>query len=267
MIAGTLLVDEVLSLRAPATPGSQQRAVSRRVVGGGQVWHTSLAAARAGATVRAAGRRGDDDDADRLRRHLAASGVDVVLRAVGSSRRAVVLDSPPHERAIVSVAGDGVQLPDTAPGTDLAAAGWLHLDGYGLDDDAGDLLLALATAAAAAGLPVSLEPPSISGLGWRRERIRRLPALALLVGRPDEVAACGELLAAAPRDVVTHDGPRPARWRGASGSAAHPSPAGTFGPTLGAGDRFAGGLLATVLAGAGPADALAAATRAAADAG
>ena len=183
VVAGTLLVDEVLSLRTPVTPGSQQRAVSRRIVGGGQVWHTSLAAARAGAPVRATGRCGNDDDAGRLLRYLAESGVDVALRAVGTSRRAVVLDAPPHERAIVSVAGDGARLPDSAPGDDLAGAGWLHLDGFGLDDDSGDLLLALATAAAAAGLPVSLEPPSLSGIDWRRDRMRGLPALAA-PGRP-----------------------------------------------------------------------------------
>ncbi|MFM8772395.1 MAG: DUF3145 family protein [Actinomycetota bacterium] len=51
LIAGKLVVDDVLDCAHPLTPGSNQRALSRTIHGGGQVWHTARAASAAGAAV------------------------------------------------------------------------------------------------------------------------------------------------------------------------------------------------------------------------
>lgn len=264
VVAGTLLVDEVLTLAAPAHPGSAQRALGRVRTGGGQVWHTARAARRAGAHVVVVGRRGADTDGVVLASALAADGVDVRLSDLGVSRRALVLDAPPHERAIVSIAPD----LDARPLGALALppdASRLHLDGYALDDLAGDAVVTLARTAAAQGIPISLEPPSIAGMAARLARLASLPPLSLLVGRPDELAAAAGVLASAPSVVVAHDGPRPVRWWQDDDVWEHPAPEpSTFGPTLGAGDRFTGGLLAALDAGRRPSACLAAGVAAAA---
>lgn len=264
VIAGTLLVDEVLTLAAPAHPGSAQRALGRMRTGGGQVWHTARAARTAGAQVVVVGRRGADADGVELASALADDGVDVRLSDVGSSRRALVLDAPPHERAIVSIAPDDDERPLGALSLPNATRR-LHLDGYALDDLAGDALVTLARTAAAQGIPISLEPPSIGGMAARLTRLASLPPLSVLVGRPDEVAAAAGVLASAATVVVSHDGPRPVRWQQGSDAWEHPAPEpSTFGPTLGAGDRFTGGLLAALDAGRRPAECLAAGVAAAA---
>jgi ribokinase len=250
VVAGTLLVDDVLTLAHPADPGSQQRALAHRITGGGQVWHTSVAAARAGAPVAVVGRCGADAAAERLVTLLKAEGVEVLLHPSGRSRRAIVLDAPPGDRAIVSIAPDARALP-LPPGSVALPrdASWLHLDGYGLDDGSGDALLELARAAAERGVRLSLEPPSTTGLPRRRDRIAALPPLDLLVGRPDEVRDVRALLPVEPREVVTHDGPNPVTYAADGRTATVPVPDGPFEATLGAGDRFTGGLLAGLLRG------------------
>lgn len=268
VVVGTLLVDEVLTLAAPAEPGSQQRATARQVTGGGQVWHTALAAVRAGAAVVVAGRRGADAVGESLAAQLRDAGVIERLIAAGASRRAVVLDAPPAERAIVSLPEDATG-PLIAPAgyadRVLDGAGWLHIDGYALDDVTGEVAVGLARSATAGGIPVSLEPPSLPALAARADRVRALPPLDLLTGRPDEVTAVLPLLAASPRAVVTHDGPGPVRWLAERGDvvAEVAVPARSDVITLGAGDRFAGGLLAALVVGASPAAALSASIAAA----
>lgn len=257
LVVGTLLVDEVLELGQAPTAGSQQRALSRRVTGGGQVWHTARAARAAGARVAVAGRRGDDAMGEELVAQLVAAGVEDRLTAAGPSRRALVLVVPDGERAIVSLPDqtDPVRLAGSAVAV-VRDAARVHVDGYALDDVTGDLVLAIAAGAAAVGTPLSLEPPSLSGLPHRRDRLALLPPLDLLVGRPDEVAATAPLLAAAPRVTVEHAGAAPVTWsQGGVGVVTVDIPPGPV-DTLGAGDRFTGGLLAALLAGADPVSAL-----------
>jgi sugar/nucleoside kinase (ribokinase family) len=181
------------------------------------------------------------------------------LTAYGPSRRAVVLLSPGGERAIISLpeeATSALRVPDAQLAAVVGEAGWVHLDGYALDDVTGDLALAAARSAAAVGVPLSLEPPSTGGLPARRDRLAALPPLALVVGRPDEIAATVASSTSDPAVVVTHDGPEPVTWTGESEAVQVVVPGRGGVATLGAGDRFTGGLLAAVLRGADPADAL-----------
>lgn len=255
VVAGKLLVDEVLELAAAPLPGTQQRAAAARRTGGGQVWHTARAAARAGAAVTVTGLAGADADGEELRAALRALGVRDRLVAAGASPRAVVLVPAGQERAIVSIGGSGALAGDALPSDVLDGCGWVHVDGYAMDDVAGDAVLSLAAAAWARGIPVSLEPPSLAGLASRRDRLRRLPPLELLVGRPEEVVAVAPLLAAPPAAVVTHDGPREVVLSRAETTLRAPVPESEI-DTTGAGDRFCGGVLAALLAGATDPDAL-----------
>lgn len=264
VVVGTLLVDEVLTLGRPPAPGTQQRALARRVTGGGQVWHTARAARATGVRVAVAGRRGSDADAVELVTGLSAAGVEDRLVATGPSRRATVLLLPDGDRAIVSVPDESPgPLPTAGAAAAVDGADRVHIDGYALDGVTGDLVLAIADRCAAAGVPVSLEPPSTAGLPHRRERLGLLPPLDVIAGRPDEVAATSAVLSAPPRAVVEHVGAAPVTWAQAGAvTAAVDVPAGPV-DTLGAGDRFTGGLLAALLAGAEPLDALLAGVRAA----
>lgn len=265
LVAGRLVVDEVLHCPRPPLPGTAQRAASREVVGGGQVWHTALAAV-AHVPVTVTGWCGDDPDSALLRARLARSGVRDALVAVPDSSRAVVLVGPDGERTIVSRPRPDSPVGSAPDPAVLSGQGWLHLDGYALDATGGDAVVALARAAADTGLPVSLEPPAAERIPGRADLLRRLPRLELLLGRPDEVAAGLAALAEEPRCVVTHDRDRDVTARCGTQRWTVPVPPGPVA-ALGAGDRFAGGVVAACLRGAGLEAALAAGVAAARSAG
>jgi sugar/nucleoside kinase (ribokinase family) len=263
VVAGKLVVDEVLRLAHPVTPGSQQRALEHGVSGGGQVWHTALAAARARTSVTVTGWRGADDVSAGLAGALAAAGVLDRLVSAGTPTRALVLVGPDGDRAIVSVAPTGRITPaDLDVPTLLDGVRWLHLDGYALDPTAGDALVALAQVATRAGVPVSMEPPSLPGLRLREPWLAALPPLALLVGRPAEVISTSRALSAEPAAVAVHDGANPVLLRRRYAETRLDVPPYPV-ETNGAGDRLTGGLLAALVGGADDRSALAAGIRAA----
>jgi sugar/nucleoside kinase (ribokinase family) len=264
VIAGKLVIDEVLQCAYPVRAGEQQRAVSRTLGGGGQVWHTARAAAAAGVAVRVTGRCGSDPDTEAVRRRLTDAGIDDRLLPAGEASRAVVLVDPGGERTIVSHSGHGRLDAERLPiDVLLNRAVLLHLDGYALDDTTGDALVRLAESAARREIPICLEPPAAQTVDQRRDRLAALPALFALLGRPDEVAAAHTHLGAAPALTVVHDQHRDVVITAASGSRRHPVPAAPDLPTLGAGDRFTGGWLAAVVRGEDPDTAVAAGVRAA----
>ena len=251
VVAGKLVIDEVLRCASPVTPGSAQRAVERTVTGGGQVWHTSGAAVGAGAACVVTGWAGDDPDSRLLRERLRSSGVRDLLVESGEAVRAIVLVGPDGDRAIVSHGGQGDVAPDALTSLDpLAGAAILHLDGYALDAVAGDALVALAHQAHERGIPVTLEPPSVRRMETGAPWVATLPPLAALLGRPTEVDAVGALLRDVPEVVVEHDSDRPVRTRAGDAVLLTPVPAARV-DTTGAGDRFAGGWLAARAAGLG----------------
>jgi len=244
VIAGKLVVDELLWCAHPVIPGSNQRAMEASISGGGQVWHTARALAAMRVPCRVTGWAGADADSDRLRAQLRTAGVDDRLVASGDPVRSIVLIGPDGDRAIVSRRGEGRVDADALVAADaLERASVVHIDAYALDAVSGDAIVELATVAAARGVPVSLEPTSTVRLELAVPWLSRLPALDTIIGRPDEVEAAVESLSRRPRVLVTHDGPRPveARTREQTVRVAVPE---TSVATTGAGDRFAAGWLA-----------------------
>lgn len=249
LIAGKLVVDDVLECDHPLTPGSNQRARERRIEGGGQVWHTSRAAVRAGVGVSVTGWCGDDADSAQLRSALAALGIDDHLVPLPDAPHSTVLVHA-GDRTIVSYGGHthlDVGVIDLA--TALHDVHLMHIDGYALDAVAGDALVALAQDAATKGISITLEPPRPSKCESSAPWLAALPPVAALLGRPDEIEVVRGYLTATPAITVAHDQDRPIITRDGAAEIVTPVPQVAVA-SLGAGDRFAGGWLAARLQGA-----------------
>ncbi len=249
VVAGKLVIDEILHLAAPVLPGSRQRAISTTIAGGGQVWHTSRAIRSADVECTVTGWAGADAESTQLREQLRDAGIVDRLVTTGNATKSTVLVGPDGDRAIVSRGGqarlDRDELINTGA---LDDASWLHIDAYGLDDGTGDAFVELARTARDRGIPISLEPPSLQHRGRTELYIATLPPLAALLGNPDEIAMALDILATPPTYVVTHDGPRMATSRGPGGKT-EAQPPSTDIVTNGAGDRFTGGWLAASVQG------------------
>jgi sugar/nucleoside kinase (ribokinase family) len=252
VVAGKLVVDEILQLAMPVLPGGRQRALNSTITGGGQVWHTSRVIRAAGVECAATGWAGGDADSAMLRQQLAEAGVTDHLVVAGQASRSTVLVGPDGDRSIISRGGPATLSPSQLVDTRvLDGAAWLHIDGYGFDDGVGEAFVTLARAAAEHGVPVSLEPPSPQHRDRVAGFLAALPPLEAVLGNPDEVAMVEQMLATPPRYVVIHDGPNEAICRGPSGEVRQ-RPAMTPAVTNGAGDRFAGGWIAAAVRGASP---------------
>jgi len=246
LVAGKLVVDDVLECSDPLLPGSNQRARDRRIEGGGQVWHTARSAAAAGAAVSVTGWCGDDPDSERLRESFTALGIDDHLAPLPDAPRSTVIVYA-GDRTIVSYGGGGhldTGILDHAAA--LRDVTLLHIDGYALDAVAGDALVALAQEAASKGIAITLEPPRPSKCESSAPWLAMLPPLAALLGRPDEIEVVSSYLTAAPPITVAHDQDRPIITRDGTTETVTPVPQVEVA-SLGAGDRFAGGWLAARL--------------------
>lgn len=253
LVAGKLVVDEVLVCDLPPELGSNQRARERRLAGGGQVWHATRAAASVGARVAVTGWCGSDADSTHLR---------AVLAATPALDRLVVHDPAPHstvlvygdDRIIVSYGSTGYLAPEAVPADALDGVRLLHVDGFALDAVSGDALVALASCAHARGVAVTLEPPRVGKIESSAPWLAVLPPLFAVLGRPDEIEGVRDTLVAPPVVTVAHDQHRPVVTCSGRVREVTPVPAAAV-DALGAGDRFAGGWLAANLNGASLAEA------------
>lgn len=256
VVAGKLVIDEILQLAIPVLPGGRQRAINATITGGGQVWHTSRVIRSAGVECAVTGWTGGDEDSAMLRQQLAEVGIIDGLVVAGQATRSTVLVGPDGDRSIVSRGGQATLSPSQLVDTGvLDGVAWLHIDGYGFDDGVGEAFVTLARTAAERGVPVSLEPPSPQHRDRVAGFLAALPPLEAVLGNPDEMAMVQQMLATPPKFVVIHDGPREAICRGPSGEVRQrPTLAAVV--TNGAGDRFAGGWIAAAVRGASPSERL-----------
>ena len=254
---GSINLDLAITVEQLPAPGATVLGAGLRRSLGGKGANQALAAARAGAQVAMIGRvgRGDGDDAVR---RLELGGVDVsAVRRVDA----------PTGLALITVDADGENTIVVHPG---ANAEWPELDQREAAVIAGadllvvqlelpmDLVLAGAETAAAAGVPVLLNPSPIRPLP---DRLRA--AVAIIVVNEGEAAA---VVAGPGLRVVTTLGARGARYAGPDGAVAVPAPAVRVIDTTGAGDAFTGAFAAAWARGDDPAAALTAGCAAGAEA-
>lgn len=166
LVVGDVIDDLVVQPRGRIAPGTDTPARITPTPGGSGA-NAAVWLARAGATVRFAGRVGADDVA-RHANLLAAAGVEPVLVADPDrpTGRIVVLVGADGERTMLTDRGAnlglrGADLPDTLL-TDVAC---LHVSGYSLfTDPVRDAVCDLMARARAAGARVSLDPGSVGFL-------------------------------------------------------------------------------------------------------
>jgi sugar/nucleoside kinase (ribokinase family) len=298
LVVGDVVTDVVARHAEPLAPDTDT-AARIAVLPGGAGANVPCWAARWGAPrVRLLARAGADS-AGWHRDALLAAGVEPVLRVDPEQPTAVViaLVDAAAERTLVTDSGAAFRLgPADWDESLLAGVGHVHLSGYLFFSAPGRELAALASKAARArGLPVSVDPAS-AGFLLRLGVPRFLDAVAgtdLLLPNAAEAALLAGLSApsgpaepverAEPVDLQRAAAVISARSAGctvvvtlgAGGALAAVDgrvtaraaavPARAVDST-GAGDAFAGGLLAARLAGAGLPDALAAGCRAGAEA-
>jgi sugar/nucleoside kinase (ribokinase family) len=140
---GDVLLDVVVLLAEPLTPGGDVRA-SNRAGAGGQASNVAAWAAELGAQARCVGKRGDDPAGELVARELVARGVELVGPVAAGATGVVVSIVREGDR---SLASDPGVAPTLAP-EELDAA-WmecdvLHVSGYALlrEPVAGAALLA-----------------------------------------------------------------------------------------------------------------------------
>lgn len=272
LVVGDVITDVVAVLGGPLAAGSDTPAAIR-VAGGGQAANTAAWLAATGTPVTLAGVVGDDPAGDARLAELAAAGVtSAVRRAVGAVTGTIIVLSAGDERSMITDRGANLLLrPDDVDAACGADVVHLHLSGYALLDAASR---PAARHALRSDVPVSVDAASAAPLRQVGAQVflEWVRGCALLLANADEAAVL-----AGPGDahdqalaIAAETGGTAVVKRGAAG-AVWASPDGTviaLPPALatavhpvdptGAGDAFAAGLIAALIRGASPRDAMAA---------
>ncbi|MDR7273492.1 sugar/nucleoside kinase (ribokinase family) [Catenuloplanes atrovinosus] len=272
LVVGDVITDVVAVLGGPLAPGSDTPAAVR-VAGGGQAANTAAWLAAAGVPVTLAGVAGDDPAGDARLAELTAAGVTTaVRRAAGAVTGTIIVLSGGGERSMITDRGANLLLSpadvDAAHTPDVAR---LHLSGYALLDPA---TRPAARHALSRGIPASVDAASAAPLRQvgAKTFLEWVRGCDLLLANADEAEALAgpgtppdqarRLAAATGGNAVVKRGAAGAVWASADGTAIAlpPELAVAVDPAdpTGAGDAFAAGLLAALLRGAAPLDALAA---------
>jgi ribokinase len=245
----TLRVDRLPAPDGEAVIDGQQEA------GGGSAANTATVLAGLHCDPLLLGSVGDDRYAERVRRELTEAGVDCghVQTAAGEATtiKYLLVD---EDGEVMMLANDGANEAFTAG--DLSRETLESADHLHLTSQHPETALALAEAADAAGLSVSLDP------GRRLDRreygavLERADTVFLNAHEATTAREDGRLRSENRLTVVTQGGEgAEVRWEG--GTASQPAADVSVVDTTGAGDAFAAGFLAARLDGAGHEDALA----------
>lgn len=286
LVVGDLVTDVVALHGKPLTPDTDTSArISVRP--GGSAANTAAWAGWAGAEVRLLARVGADS-ASWHREQLTGAGVRPCLRVDAERATAVVI-------ALVDAAGERTFVTDRGASGELGPGDWadslldgvghLHLSGYLLFAGPGRELAALAAARARQqGVTVSVDPASVAylqqlgcerflglldGFGGVDLLLPNLAEARCLAGGDASAESAAALLSARCGGLVAVKlgaaGALLARGGEVLGRVAAP-PGVRAVDSTGAGDAFAGGMLAASLAGAEPPAAAEAGCRAGAEA-
>jgi ribokinase len=128
---GDLLLDVIVRLEEPLSPGADANAATRPTAGG-QAANVAAWAAALGAKARCVARRGDDPAGVWVAAELAGKRVDLVGPAEGRTGVVVSLVSPEGERTMASDRGTATLLEPGDFDPDWFACDCLHISGYSL---------------------------------------------------------------------------------------------------------------------------------------
>ncbi len=277
LVVGDVIDDVLVRPHGPIRRGTDTPSTIERFAGGSAANTAAwIAAAGVAATVVATVNR---DDLDRHRALLSQAGVAPILTASDSPTGTIVVLSEDGERTMLTSRGANAETgPELVPPDLLVAHTRLHLTGHvvtGVDRDAG--WRSLLTRAHGLGIEVSVDPGSVGLLAeYGADRFRRLVAGSdlLLPGRDEATLLTGIEDPAEAAAVLAGDHATVVVKCGTDGAiAVHGGrtvriEAVTADPVdvTGAGDAFAGGLLAGLASGRPLEDALHDAARLAASA-
>jgi sugar/nucleoside kinase (ribokinase family) len=140
---GDVLLDVVVLLSEPLTPGGDVRA-SNRAGAGGQAANVAAWAAELGAEARCIGKRGDDPAGELVAQELTAHRVDLVGPVAAGPTGVVVSIVGDGDRALASDPGVAPTFAPEELDADWVTCDVLHLSGYALlrEPIAGAALLA-----------------------------------------------------------------------------------------------------------------------------
>lgn len=245
----TLRVDRLPAPDGEAVVGGQQEA------GGGSAANTAAVLAGLGCEPVLLGSVGEDRYAERARRELTEAGVDCshLQTAVGEATtiKYLVVD---EDGEVMVLANDGANEAFTAG--DLSRETLESADHLHLTSQRPETALALAEAADAAGLSVSLDPGRRLDRRDYRAALERADVVFLNAREATTVREDG-WLRSGNRLTVVKQGADGAEVRWPGGTASQPAADVGVVDTTGAGDAFAAGFIAARLDGAGHEDALA----------
>jgi ribokinase len=267
---GDIVTDVLASLRGPLAPGSDAPA-SIEICGGGQAANTASWLAAAGAPVTLVGAIGDDQAGRDRVAELTAAGVRVAAQICpGTATGAIVVLTDHGDRTMITDRGANILLSADTVDAALRDACWLHLSAYTLlaETSRATGLHALAQARAR-GIRTSVDAASAQPLrevgasaflSWVRPTdvlFTNAEEAAVLAGRRQPREQALALAEAVGGAAVVKLGAAGAVWaRQGEDVMAAPAPEVTTIDTTGAGDAFAAGLLAALVAGRNPAQAL-----------
>lgn len=263
LVVGDVLTDTVVRLHSPLDVGTDAPA-SITDTPGGQGANVARWLVRAGASsVRLLAAVSDVDPVDHVSL-LAAAGVEPALVTVDApvARIVVVVDPAGADRSFLTQRGAAARLnAAAADAVDLAGVSWCHVSGYLFSSVEGRACYArLRERCAALHIPVSVDPASVAeilAIGPTAFRVL-LEGVHLLLPNEhearilagvDPAAAAHDLLSLATTVVVTcGPGGATASSRSTGPLRVPATPTPQVDPT-GAGDAFAAGLIASLMAG------------------
>lgn len=253
-VVGDLLEDVVIWTRAPIERGNDNAATVYRSRGGSAANVAAAAARRC--PVRFIGRVGADARGEQLVAELQGAGIDVRVQRAGRTGTVVVLVDPDGERTMFPDRAAASEL-DSVDSSWLDGVGWLHVPLYGFTTPtARRVITELMRRTAAHGVPTSIDVSAVSvirelGVSATVDLLDELgPRIVFANSDESDFLALDTRTPPPGRTHIVKRGPAPVEIRTPTGTEFVPvPPLIEILDSTGAGDAFAAGFLAALMAG------------------
>jgi 2-dehydro-3-deoxygluconokinase len=270
---GLVTLGETMGLIVQGTPGVPRNGEPMTFGIGGSESNVAIGVRRLGGAATWIGRVGDDPAGAMIVRELRAEGVEALATVDPAPTGLMIRWRPAAQRGRVEYYrrhSAGAQLsPEDIPAERIATAAILHVSGITLalgDRPAGAVTHAVS-AARAAGVPVSFDlnfrralwseaeaAPALTAAVRQAEIVfAGLDEAAIITGGREPLEAALALEQLGPRQVLIKLGAEGCLARIDGETHLTPAPRVSVLDTVGAGDAFAAGYLADLMAGAAPA--------------